>query len=97
MVEEGVRIEAGLGHRRSARWGVWGAIGPEAEAAIPALTEIIARGPEGIIELVKAKLTPESLLERVLRMAIEYIVETLIGTKPTGKELDAALKAKKVA
>jgi hypothetical protein len=42
------------------------------------LVEIIAKGPQGILDFIKDKLTPEALLERVLDMAIKYVVETLI-------------------
>ena len=42
------------------------------------LVEIIAKGPQGIIDFIKDKLTPEAILERILEMAIKYVVETLI-------------------
>src|SRR5439155_7031469 len=42
------------------------------------LVEIIAKGPQGIVDFIKDKLSPEALIERVLQMAIRYVVETLI-------------------
>jgi len=42
------------------------------------LAEIIAKGPQGIVDFIKEKLAPEALLERVIQMATRYIMETLI-------------------
>jgi len=44
------------------------------------LGELIAKGPEGILALIEDKLTPEAIFTRVLDMALDYVVITLIKT-----------------
>lgn len=57
-------------------------LGPTAveliEAAWQLVTVLIQRGPDGIVELVKEQLTPESLVDTILDAAIDYLTETLI-------------------
>jgi len=57
-------------------------VGPEAvelaEAAWDLLSVLIERGPEGVVEMVKEQLSPESIVGMILDAAIEYLVETLV-------------------
>ncbi|WP_372700037.1 hypothetical protein [Arthrobacter sp. JSM 101049] len=57
-------------------------VGPTAVEVIEAtwelVTTLIERGPEGIVELIKDQLTPESLIDTILDAAVDYLVETLI-------------------
>lgn len=57
-------------------------LGPTAveliEAAWQLVTVLIQRGPDGIVELVKEQLAPESLVDAILDAAIDYLTETLI-------------------
>lgn len=48
------------------------------EQAWELITILIEQGPEGIVEMIKERLAPETLFQMVLDAAIDYIVETLI-------------------
>jgi hypothetical protein len=48
------------------------------EAAWELISVLIERGPEGLVEMVKERLSPEVLVQSILEAAVEYIVETLI-------------------
>ncbi|QDG66683.1 hypothetical protein NIBR502772_11125 [Pseudarthrobacter sp. NIBRBAC000502772] len=57
-------------------------IGPTAVEVIEATWQLVSvlieRGPEGLVELVKEQLSPESIVSMILEAAVEYLVETLI-------------------
>lgn len=39
---------------------------------------LIEKGPEGIFELIKEKLDPQSLVDQVVKMAVDYMIEAVI-------------------
>lgn len=57
-------------------------LGPTAvdviEAAWELISVLVARGPEGLVDLVKEQLAPENIVGMILDAAIEYLVETLV-------------------
>lgn len=57
-------------------------VGPEGvellEAAWELLSTLIERGAEGIVEMIKDMLSPDSVVGMILDAAIEYLTETLI-------------------
>lgn len=57
-------------------------LGPTAvdvlEAAWELISVLVARGPQGLVDLVKEQLTPENIVGMILDAAIEYLVETLV-------------------
>jgi hypothetical protein len=48
------------------------------EKAYEIVSNLIALGPEGVFEMIKEKLDPQSLLDQVLRAAVDFLVEALI-------------------
>ncbi|MDT7844921.1 phage tail protein [Streptomyces justiciae] len=48
------------------------------EVAWQLITTLIERGPDGLVEMIKERLTPEVLVQAILEAAVEYLVETLI-------------------
>lgn len=57
-------------------------IGPTAveviEAAWQLISVLIEKGPDGIVELIKEQLKPETIVQTILEAAVNYLVETLI-------------------
>lgn len=57
-------------------------IGPTAVEVIEATWQLISvlieKGPDGIVELIKEQLTPETIVQTILEAAVNYLVETLI-------------------
>lgn len=48
------------------------------EQAVQLLSTLIEQGPEGIFELIKEKLDPQTILNQILEAAVSYLIETLI-------------------
>lgn len=48
------------------------------ERAWEFIATLIEMGPAGIYEMIKEQLNPQTLLDTVLRMAVDFVVETLI-------------------
>lgn len=57
-------------------------LGPQAveviEQAWRLISALVERGPAGIVELIRDKLSPATMIEAILEAAVEYLVETLI-------------------
>lgn len=48
------------------------------EQAYEIITDLIELGPQGVFELIKDLLDPQSILDQVIEMAVDFVVETLI-------------------
>jgi hypothetical protein len=48
------------------------------EQAYGIITDLIELGPEGVFELIKDQLDPQSILDQVIEMAVNFVIETLI-------------------
>ncbi len=48
------------------------------EQAVQLLSTLIEQGPEGIFEMIKERLDPQTILNQVLEAAVSYLIETLI-------------------
>jgi hypothetical protein len=49
------------------------------EAAWQLISLLVEQGPQGIVDMVKEHLSPETIVQTILEAAIEYLTETLIG------------------
>ena len=57
-------------------------LGPEAVELIETVWELVStlieQGPDGLVEMVREQLTPESIVATILEAAVDYLVDTLI-------------------
>jgi hypothetical protein len=42
------------------------------------LSFLIEKGPEGIFEMIKEKLDPQSIVDQIIRLAVEFLVEAIV-------------------